>query len=169
MNITNLIEAALTDDSDLDEFYLRDGTGNIIPTVYWSGTVEIYDVRVKATRNGHPRIMIMFREPDVGHMLFENISFSGNPVSDRISIETLINFGVPLELIQTGDLEAWAAKIKTIQSADVRCIAHEEGDGGRLFPEYTWELSTFNFKEADEPSTEIESVEVDDADILEDF
>ena len=113
--------------------------------------------------------MIMFREPDVGHMLFENISFSGNPVSDRISIETLINFGVPIELIQEGNLDAWATKISTIQSADVRCIAHEEGDGGRLFPEYVWDVSSFVFASVETPSTEVESVIVDDADILEDF
>lgn len=166
MNVSDLVEAALTDASDLDGDYLRDGTGNIVPTVNWSGSVEIYDVRVKATRNGNPRIMIMFREPDVGHMLFENISFSGNPVSDRISIETLINFGVSIESIQSGNLEAWATKISTIQSADVRCIAHEEGDDGRLFPEYVWDVASFVFPSAEETPTE---VEVDDADILEDF
>ena len=169
MNVSDLIEAALTDASDLDGDYLRDGTGNIVPAVNWSGSVEIYDVRVKATRNGHPRIMIMFRDPDVGHMLFENISFSGNPVADRISIETLINFGVPLELIQTGNLESWATKIKTIKSSDVRCIAHEHGDDGRLFPEYVWDTSSFIFGSADVVDDVSDDTEVDTDDILEEF
>ena len=77
-----LIATAIKDPVGLTEGYMRDDNGDAVPEIGFADEVYIDQVQLRETKNGFPRIMIMFYDENQLEkqgeqvMLFDNINFS---------------------------------------------------------------------------------------------
>jgi hypothetical protein len=142
INFMELVQSAKTDPVGLPEGYMRDPNGDPVPEIGWSALVEINTVDLRETKNGFPRIMISFYDPDALEsveqvMLFDNINFSASPAANRITLQKLGYLGCD-DFVINGGPEAIVEFLSTIQAINVSCVAHDTGTADRIFPRYVW-------------------------------
>ena len=142
-NFQDLVDNAIKDPVGLTEGYIRDGNGDPVPEIGFADEVFIDQVQLRETKNGFPRIMIMFYDENQLEkqgeqvMMFDNINFSNSSAANRITLQKLETLGCTSEIISGGP-EAIVEYLNTIERVEVKCTAHDHGDSGRIFPRYAW-------------------------------